>query len=98
MYQFKISYINRHGKGEIRQMIIGLIAASFQIWAIIALGLNYTLLCFIAYIPGIVFFTMARKENGEKNSLTKRQCILTALIAFGAIYIIYQVATGKVII
>jgi len=98
MYQFKISYINRHEKGEIKQMIIGLIAAIFQIWAIIASGLNYTLLCFIAYIPGIVFFAMARKENGEKDSLTKKQWILTALIAFGAIYIIYQVATGIVTI
>ena len=98
MYQFKISYIDRHEKGEIKQIIIGLIAAIFQIWAIIASGINYTLLCFIAYIPGIVFFAMARKENGEKNWLTKRQWILTALIAFGAIYIIYQLATGKVAI
>ena len=98
MYQFKISYIDRHEKGEIKQIIIGLIAAIFQIWAIVASGINYTLLCFIAYIPGIVFFATARKENGEKDWLTKRQWILTALIAFGAIFIIYQVATGKVTI
>ncbi|MFT5871405.1 MAG: arginine:ornithine antiporter/lysine permease [Clostridium sp.] len=98
MYQFKISYIDRHEKGEIKQIIIGFIAAIFQIWAIVASGINYTLLCFIAYIPGIVFFAMARKENGEKNWLAKRQWILTALIVFGAIYIIYQVATGKVAI
>lgn len=98
MYQFKISYINRHEKGEIKQIIIGLITVIFEIWAIIASGLNFTLLCLIAYIPGIAFFAMARKENGEKTLLTKTQFILTALIVIGAIYVIYQLALGKITI
>lgn len=95
MYQFKISYIDRDKKGEIKQIIIGLIAAIFQIWAIVASGLNYTLLCFIAYIPGIVLFAMARKEDGEKSLLTKKQWIMTALIVLGSIYIISQLVMGK---
>ncbi|MCB2307925.1 arginine-ornithine antiporter [Clostridium estertheticum] len=98
LYQFKISYLNRHEKGQIKQIIVGLITVIFETWAIVVSGLNYTLLCLIAYIPGIVFFAMARKENGEKKLLTKTELILTALIILGAIYIISQLATGKVAI
>lgn len=98
MYQFKLAFINRHEKGEIKQLIIGLIVIIFEVWGIVASGLNYTLLCLIAYVPGIIFFAMARKENGEKKLLTKIQLILTALITIGAIFIIYQLAVGKVTI
>ena len=98
MYQFKISYQNRHEKGEIKQLLIGLGTVIFEVWAIVVSGLNYTLLCLIAYIPGIIFFAMARKENGEKKLLTRTQFILTTLIAIGSIYVIYQLALGKITI
>ncbi|MBZ9607668.1 arginine-ornithine antiporter [Clostridium estertheticum] len=98
MYQFKISYIDRHKKGEIKQIIIGLITVIFEIWGILVSGLNYTLLCLLAYIPGIAFFVIARKENGEKKLLTKNQFILTSLIVIGSIYVIYLLTIGKITI
>ena len=79
-------------------MIIGLITVIFEIWAIVASGLSYTLLCLIAYIPGIVFFAMARKENGEEKLLTKTQVILTTLICIGSVLAIYFLAVGKITI
>lgn len=96
LYQFKLAYQNKDKQGEIKQLLIGAIVIIFEVWTIIASGIHYTLLCLIAYIPGIIFFVMAKKENGEEKLLTKNEIIFTALIVVGAIFIIYQLAVGNV--
>ncbi|MGL5479938.1 MAG: arginine-ornithine antiporter [Clostridium sp.] len=95
LYQTKLSFQNRCKEGEIKQLIIGILAAAFQLFAILASGIQYTLLCFIAYIPGIVFFYIAKKENGKKG-LSKNEILLTILIIIGALYAVYLVAAGNV--
>ncbi|WP_071458472.1 arginine-ornithine antiporter [Bacillus massilinigeriensis] len=96
LYQTKLSYKNRGQAGEGKQMAIGIIAAVFQLWAILASGISYTLLVFIAYIPGIIFFVMARKENGEKKLMTKNELVFASLIVIGTVYVITQLVLGNI--
>ncbi|MEH7106275.1 arginine-ornithine antiporter [Bacillus sp. JJ1764] len=96
LYQVKLSYQNRQQKGEVLQLIIGICALAFQIWGIWAAGLSYTLLCFTAYIPGIFFFMKARKEQGAKELLSKKEWMAATVIVIGAMIAIYLILTGKV--
>lgn len=96
LYQVKLSYQNRSQKGEIGQLIIGICALVFQVWAILSSGLSYTLLCFMAYIPGIFFFIKARKEHGATKALSKNEWVAAAVITVGAIAAVFLIATGQV--
>lgn len=96
LYQIKISYQNRHLKGEKQQLVIGMVAFLFQISAILVSGLIYLLICFIAYIPGVYFYVKARKENGEEIALSTYEWIATGHIVVGALIAIGLIYTGFV--
>ncbi len=96
IYQIKLSYQNISKKGEVIQFIIGIVGTLFYAWAIWASGINYLLLCMIAYIIGIYLYIKARKEKKIKQIFSKTELFVIFLILCGAIYSIYNIITGKI--
>ncbi|WP_203630832.1 arginine-ornithine antiporter [Lentilactobacillus fungorum] len=95
-YQIKLSWQHIHEKGSFKQLVIGLIAFLFQVVGITLAGLQYVLLCFIAYIPGIFFYAKARKDAGATQWLSKSEWAMTSLIALGAIVSVVLLVVGKI--
>lgn len=95
-YQIKLSWTHIHEEGNTKQLIIGIIAIAFQIVGITLAGLQYVLLCFIAYIPGIFFYAKARKDNGAAHALSKSEWLITVIITAGAIVGILLLVFGMI--
>ncbi len=53
----------RPGENRNGPMLIGLLAAVYDIWLVYAAGLSYLFMCAILYAPGVVFFIWARRER-----------------------------------
>lgn len=96
LYQIKYSYDHISEKGSKTQLLIGIIALAFQLFGLFMAGINYLLLCLIAYIPGIYFYGRARKEKGEKEFLSKGEWIITGIIIVGAIAGFIMIMTGNI--
>ena len=90
VYQMKYSYEQKDKK----QFIIGFIATSFQLFAIVLAGFSYVLMCSIAYIPGFYFYMKARKENGHTISIKEK--VTMSVISSLAILAIVLIATGSI--
>ncbi|MCY9805967.1 arginine-ornithine antiporter [Lentilactobacillus senioris] len=91
-YQMKFAWLKQQ-KG---QVLIGFLALAFQCVGIYLAGLQYVLLCLIAYVPGIWFFVKARKEKHHDRVLFPYEWILTALISLGAIIGIMLLLMNKI--
>lgn len=96
LYQTKLSIQSRGQQGEWKQIVIGLVAVGFQFWMIAEAGFEYVLLCLIAYIPGIVLFAWARRENGHDRLLKLPETVATAVLSAGGILGIVLLATGQI--
>ncbi|MCP0887642.1 basic amino acid/polyamine antiporter [Ligilactobacillus sp. WILCCON 0076] len=78
LYQIKISLKSK----EVKNVVIGAVAAIFQLLVLCLVGLKYLLFCFVAYLPGLILFIWNRKNN--KISYTKAELIgIAALIMIG---------------
>ena len=55
------------GEGGARRkdLIIGLVALIYALWLVYAGGLQYVLLSALLYAPGVIFFAMAKREQGQ---------------------------------
>lgn len=96
LYQVKFSYQHLNEQGAKKQLVIGIIGSIFQMWAIFASGIFFTLLCFTAYIPGIYFFISARKEAGQKTLFSRKEIIATIFIVIGSLIALTLLFTGQV--
>ncbi|MDR0920833.1 MAG: arginine-ornithine antiporter [Lactobacillales bacterium] len=95
-YQVKYSWQQRGlQKDSIRQLIFGLIALIFEVVGICLAGLQFLLLCFIAYVPGIFFYAKARREGGHAG-LSKIEKLLSVFIVVGAILSIVLLVVGVI--
>lgn len=90
IYQIQYSY--QHG--EYSQLVIGMIAAGFQLMGITLAGVNYVLLCSVAYLPGFYFYILSCKERNHK--LLLKEKIVIGLISLAAICSIILLFTGKI--
>lgn len=96
-YQIKYSWQNRkHQNDSGRQLVYGLIALVFEIVGIAIAGIQFVLLCMIAYVPGILFYAKARRENGFQPGLSRNEKIITGLITLGALLGIGLLIIGKI--
>ncbi|GAY73419.1 arginine-ornithine antiporter [Lentilactobacillus kosonis] len=95
-YQVKYSIQNIHEKGNVVQLIIGLVALIFETVAIYLAGLQYLLLCCIAYIPGFFLFMKGRHNKHNRRWLSKREIITTLVILAGAIGGLILIFTGNI--
>lgn len=96
LYQVSYSFKHINEQGNKTQLVIGILALAFQLFGLLMAGLSYLLLCLIAYIPGIYFYGLARKEKGEQSFLTKNEWIITGIILIGAVAGVILIATGKI--
>lgn len=96
-YMVKLSWSQRHeGKGG--AFALSLFATVFLTVAILLAGIDLLMLCCIAYVPGIVFFVMARKEHGALPVMKRWELALAAALIVIAIAAIAMVVTGAITI
>lgn len=75
-------------------LIIALIATVYSLYVIYAVGLVYLAAAFIMYALGLIVYYFAKKEKGLK--FTTSEKVISLLIALIAIYMIVQIALGKI--
>ena len=77
-------------------MLLGLIGSVFFIWVIWASGIDYFLLCLIAYLVGIFFYIQARKQKGVKKVFSQAELMLLVFLVAGALLAIFRLVTGQI--
>lgn len=82
------------GESRARDFLFALIATVYGIWLCYAAGPQYLFMCAILYAPGIVFFVMARKENGKK-VFTSIEILLAVALVIAAIAAAWLMWTGQ---
>ncbi|MGT2784775.1 arginine-ornithine antiporter [Streptococcus merionis] len=92
LYQVKLSSDLK----DTGQLLLGIIGSAFFIWVIWASGIDYFLLCLIAYLVGIFFYIQARKQKGVKKVFSQTERILLGLLVAGAVLALYRLATGQI--
>ena len=98
IYQVRLSYERRKEKGEVWQLVIGVLGTVFYGWAIWASGIEYFLMCMLVYIIGIFLYIKARKDSGVKQIFSKKEGAVIVLIVAGAVLSVYMLAAGKIIV
>ena len=92
-YMVKLGHDER-GSGAVTRKDIALAVFSvvFLVIAVALSGIQQLMLCCIAYVPGIVFYIMARKEQGLRvfTPLERAVAIFIALVALAMIAVIAQ--------
>ena len=77
-----------------RALALALFACVFLVVAVLLAGISLLMLCCIAYVPGIAFYVMARREYGAKTVMTGIEKALAAFIVVVAVAAIALLATG----
>lgn len=98
IYQIKLSYQYRSEKGEILQLVIGIVGTAFYVWAIWASGIEYLLMCMLVYIIGIFLYRKARKEIMIEKIFSKKENIVVAFMITGAAISVFMLVTGRIAI
>ncbi len=82
----------RNGERRARDLIAGLVATAYGAWLVYAAGPSYLFMVAMLYVPGIVFYVMARRESGERSFTPIEAVLAAALIAvgFAAAYLIWN--------
>lgn len=89
-YQVQYSYKRK----EWGQFVIGLIAAGFQLLAMVLSGWRQMLLVSILVVPGFIFYYLSGKENDRP--LTRNEKLVIAAFVLIAIVAIVLICTGAV--
>ena len=87
-YQVKYSAQNK----QMGQLIIGIIAVSFQVIGVLFNGWSFLLLTCVGYVPGFFVYAKARKDEGK--GLTKAEKIGMGAITIAAALSLIMLATG----
>jgi arginine:ornithine antiporter/lysine permease len=53
----------KNGSGRTRDMVIGAVATIYGLWLVYAAGMTYLMMCTVLFAPGILVYTLARKEH-----------------------------------
>lgn len=88
----------RRGDGWLRDAAVAGLAAAFLVVAVVIAGAQLLLLCCIAYVPGIVFYVLARREHGAEQALTARERLIALAICLAATAAIVGLATQVITI
>lgn len=96
-YLFSALYaikVVREDKLKTSDLVIALLATIYSLYVIYAIGLVYLAAALIMYMVGIGVYYFAKKEKGL--SLTTSEKIASFIIVVIAIYMIVQIALGKI--
>ena len=88
----------RHHEGAGGAFALSLFATVFLTVAILLAGIDLLMLCCIAYVPGIVFFVMARREHGAGSVMKRWEMALAAALLVIAVVSAVMVASGAITI
>jgi arginine:ornithine antiporter / lysine permease len=77
-----------------KDIFFAVVATLYACYVIYAVGLMYLALTLIIYALGIIPFIMAKREKKQK--LSAFEMGISALIAAGSLYLIFQIATGAI--
>lgn len=91
LYAIKVA---KDDKLKTSDLIIALIATIYSLYVIYAVGLVYLAAAFIMYALGIVVYYFAKKEKGL--SFTTSEKVASFIIVIIAIYMVIQIALGKI--
>lgn len=89
-YQMQFSY----QKKEWGQFLIGIIAAAFQLTAMVLAGWQQVLMVTILYIPGFIFYYLASKENDRP--VNKNEKLTMGIVLLIAVIAIVMIFTGTI--
>ncbi len=74
-----------------RDLAAGMVATLYGIWLVYAADPKYLFMAAMLYVPGIIFYVVARRENGEKTFTPLESVIALALViaAGAAVYLLW---------
>lgn len=78
--------------------LAALFACVFLAVAVIVAGAQLLMLCCIAYVPGIAFYVIARREHNAESVLTPREKIIALAISLTAVAAIIGLAAHLIVI
>jgi arginine:ornithine antiporter/lysine permease len=88
-------------KSKIALALVGAVAGLFQIAMMYLTGWQYTIICLIAYLPGIALFFTARnkaaKETGEK-AVSTIDVASAVVVGLAAVAVIVMLATKVIVL
>ena len=96
-YMVRYSRTTRQ-KGWRTSTALALFACAFLVAAVLLAGVDLLLLCCIAYVPGIVFYLIARREDANGEPFSVRDRIVCAGIVLLAVLACLLLATGTITI
>ena len=79
-----------------RAWALALFACIFLVAAVLLAGVSLLMLCCIAYVPGIAFYVLARREHGASTVMTRRERSVAACIVAAAIAAMALLVTGTI--
>ncbi len=79
------------GESTARDLAAGLVATLYGAWLVYAADPKYLFMAAMLYVPGIIFYVMARRETGEKTFTPLESAIALALViaAGSAAYLLW---------
>ncbi|WP_429925751.1 arginine-ornithine antiporter (plasmid) [Agrobacterium vitis] len=83
------------GASRAAPMIVGLAATAYGLWLVYAAGPAYLFMCAVLYAPGIIFYAVARRQNGQQLFTPVEAFLAVALVAVGLLAG-YEMWTGAV--
>lgn len=95
-YMVRYAGAHRDEPGMRTARIVATFACIFLVVAVALAGLHLLALCCVAYVPGILFYTRARHQYGDKSPLSRNEKLIAALITIAAIAALILLATGAI--
>lgn len=86
----------RRHEGQLPSLVLASVSTAFLVAAVALAGLHLLALCCIAYVPGIGFYLVARRELGHARMLTGAERALAAVIVAAAALAVHLLATGAI--
>ena len=72
-----------------RDVALAVFAVAFLVVAITLSGIEQLMLCCIAYVPGIAFYIMARREQNERVFTPLERVVAAAICAIAVIMVVF---------
>lgn len=90
------TYTGDMARGRAKDLTVSIIATLYGFWLIYAAGLGNLALATLLYLPGIIVYIWAKKENGQRPYLKPFEYIILAVLVLGAAYAVYGLSNGAI--
>lgn len=77
-----------------KNIIISIISTLYAVFVVYAVGMMYLALTIVMYAIGIIPYYIAKREEDSKFTNTEK--IISIFMVLGAIYLVFQIASGKI--